>query len=336
MLRNCEIIVTKIQSHYQIILPNPCRDGKLYVTCRPYSGEDTFLCDVTGNEVVVPDPNPGVRPYFILKYPGRPDALAGDRLVACPPVENFRDQGGYIGAEGKSVKWGRFFRGGAFHPMDEAGGSYLDGLSLGNIFDYRDKAEAAKAPDYVSDGTAYHLLPAMRVTIGEANQAAVYSVEEQMNLIKTEEEAAIVVDQFHGLYRDLPFHNPSYAAMLAALDREEPLYQHCSAGKDRTGVGCVLLLSALGVDRATVTGDYCLSTPYREKANRHHLRAFDEKFHNPIAREVLRRLFSVEESFIQAAFAEIDKKYSSMEEFFLEEYNVTEERLAYWRGLHLV
>ena len=38
---------------------------------------------------------------------------------------------------------------------------------------------------------------------------------------------------------------------------------HCSAGQDRTGVTTALVLTALGVDRATILKDYHLSTALR-------------------------------------------------------------------------
>jgi protein-tyrosine phosphatase len=41
---------------------------------------------------------------------------------------------------------------------------------------------------------------------------------------------------------------------------------HCTAGKDRTGWTAAVLLTVLGVDRATVTEDYLMSNHYRGAA----------------------------------------------------------------------
>ena len=38
-----------------------------------------------------------------------------------------------------------------------------------------------------------------------------------------------------------------------------PVILHCTAGKDRTGVATALLLSILGVDRATIEADFALT-----------------------------------------------------------------------------
>ena len=53
-------------------------------------------------------------------------------------------------------------------------------------------------------------------------------------------------------------HLPRYRALFALLleDGRLPLLFHCSAGKDRTGFGAALLLTALGVPREAVMADY--------------------------------------------------------------------------------
>jgi protein tyrosine/serine phosphatase len=48
---------------------------------------------------------------------------------------------------------------------------------------------------------------------------------------------------------------------LLADPENLPLLCHCTAGKDRTGIMAVLLLSLLGVDRPTIVQDYELSIP---------------------------------------------------------------------------
>ncbi len=57
---------------------------------------------------------------------------------------------------------------------------------------------------------------------------------------------------------------PQYRSIFRRLlaDDGAVLY-HCSAGQDRTGVATALILSALGVDRATIITDYHLSTELR-------------------------------------------------------------------------
>ena len=56
-------------------------------------------------------------------------------------------------------------------------------------------------------------------------------------------------------------HADSYARMFQALQEHAPggFLVHCTAGKDRTGVGVALILLALGVPRDVVMHDYLLT-----------------------------------------------------------------------------
>ena len=54
---------------------------------------------------------------------------------------------------------------------------------------------------------------------------------------------------------------PSYSLILRhlAYKASEPLIIHCTAGKDRTGVICALVLSLCGVDDAVIAEEYSLT-----------------------------------------------------------------------------
>ena len=71
---------------------------------------------------------------------------------------------------------------------------------------------------------------------------------------------------FSALYREMPFRNPAYHALFALLEgRRVPVLFHCSCGKDRTGIGAMLILLALGVSRADALADYMLTNVYRRE-----------------------------------------------------------------------
>jgi protein-tyrosine phosphatase len=94
---------------------------------------------------------------------------------------------------------------------------------------------------------------------------------------------------------------------------------HCSVGKDRTGIFSALLLTALGVPRDIVFGDYLLSNKYLIGDNE-----LDEARLNfarigvAVDPMVLRSLLGVESEFLEATFEAIDRQYGSFE--------------SYWRG----
>lgn len=348
MKRDTRVLIGKVASRFDILLSDEIKNPKLYYTANPYSSDETYLTDIVGNEIVIEDPDLPKRTYFIIKSDNTPDILASTRKVDVPEVENFRDQGGYRAVNGKHVKWGRFFRGGSFSAVKDDGKAYLDSMGIKNIYDYRDIDEAGLAPDYVPSGTNYHLTPAMKkdpfekLGVGdhaEVGDAKVHlTIEEYMSEIETKEEYEAAIAGFHMLYESLPFDNPAYKEMLDSLDSEDTavIYQHCSAGKDRTGVGCMMLLMALGVDRDTAVGDYLLSAAYREDTNKALFETIKHKVTNEYAEKLFTRMMSVERGFIESTLSAIDKKYDSFEAFLAGEYNITDKRLAHWRSIHLV
>jgi protein-tyrosine phosphatase len=82
---------------------------------------------------------------------------------------------------------------------------------------------------------------------------------------------------------------------------------HCTAGKDRTGFACALILHALGVPDDVIAEDYLLT-------NRFYVR---DPSHSPdLPEEVRLALASVEASFLGAAFEAIRADYGDLESYF--------------------
>ena len=66
-------------------------------------------------------------------------------------------------------------------------------------------------------------------------------------------------------YARMPFNNQAFRILFEHIQKGDvPILIHCASGKDRTGVACMLILLALGVDREIVLEDYlfneCIST----------------------------------------------------------------------------
>ena len=65
-------------------------------------------------------------------------------------------------------------------------------------------------------------------------------------------------------YRGYVQHNtPRFRALFAhLLEDRAPLVIHCTAGKDRTGFACALILHALGVPDDVISEDYLLTNRF--------------------------------------------------------------------------
>ena len=80
------------------------------------------------------------------------------RLITLSGATNFRDLGGYVGRDGRSVQWRKLFRSdhlGALTPQDVA---VLSGLRLARVADFRGPAERAEQMCSMP-GVAVHALP---------------------------------------------------------------------------------------------------------------------------------------------------------------------------------
>lgn len=186
------------------------------------------------------------RRYFLLRDGGDGSVLrVAEREVPLEQGSNFRDLGGYAGAGGKHLAWGRIFRSGAMPLLTEADYAALEKLHIATIVDLRSSEERLIAPDMLDDRTGAMFL---------SND---YSMKPMMaNYGKGDGEYA-----YAGMDR---FLKPQLKAVFRSLVKAEgPVMYHCSAGQDRTGITTGLVLSALGVDRKTILADYHLSTRLR-------------------------------------------------------------------------
>jgi protein-tyrosine phosphatase len=82
---------------------------------------------------------------------------------------------------------------------------------------------------------------------------------------------------------------------------------HCTAGKDRTGFACALILHTLGVSDDVIAEDYLLTNRYyrRDPANG-----------SELPDDVKNVLGTVQTSFLGTAFAAIDADYGDLETYF--------------------
>ena len=69
-----------------------------------------------------------------------------DRILPLEGIRNFRDYGGYAGADGFTVKRGVLWRSGHHHPATPADLEKVAGLGLSAVFDLRGDSERGAFP----------------------------------------------------------------------------------------------------------------------------------------------------------------------------------------------
>jgi protein-tyrosine phosphatase len=185
------------------------------------------------------------RRYVLLDDGKGHVTTVAERVLPIEQGSNFRDIGGYMTRDGRTVRWGKAFRSGAMPLLTEADYSLIGQLNLGSVVDLRSLEEREIAPDQVDDRTGalfiandYSLKPLL----------AGYGKGDGENTYKGMEK--LLIPQFRSLYRRLGAN-------------EGAVLYHCSAGQDRTGMATAVLYDMLGVDRETILKDYHMSTALR-------------------------------------------------------------------------
>jgi protein-tyrosine phosphatase len=101
---------------------------------------------------------------------------------------------------------------------------------------------------------------------------------------------------------------PRYRSLFAhLLGDSAPLVIHCTAGKDRTGFACALILHALGVPEDVIAEDYLLTNRFYRR---------DPSASSDLPDDVRQVLGSVEASFLGAAFGAIRDDYGDLQQYF--------------------
>lgn len=238
-----------------------------------------------------------------------------DRLIPMDHVQNLRDLGGLIGADGLRIAPHRLYRSGNPALGTSADFTRLAALHLDDVVDFR--AASEKTPAEAAFGERFPWL-ADPVLAGDLSPAAIVpmlkrSTPEQMH--------RFMVD----LYRQFPQdYQAQFARFLKLAEADKTLLYHCTAGKDRTGFATVLLLSALGVDRATVMANYLESNRYNAPGN---ARALVQLQKIGVAPAVAQPLLDVDADYIGAAMAVIDERYGGMQHYLTDMLHVDVEKI---------
>ena len=168
------------------------------------------------------------------------------RDVRLGNLYNVRDLGGYVTADGRAVRWRRVYRAASLHQLDPEHADDWDLLRLSTVVDLRRNRErAAGGWPALLDSAQVCELPVLPDDWSLPREHFSSPTEHLSHAY--DDMARLGADAIRRTFE-----------LLADPDRY-PLMFFCLAGKDRTGMVAVLLLTALGVQESTVLDDYELS-----------------------------------------------------------------------------
>lgn len=241
-----------------------------------------------------------------------PPSAAAIRL---DEARNFRDVGGYRTTDGRTVRTGMVFRSNKLSSLSESDLAKLTAANLTLDVDLRNTSERAEDPDRIPAGVTYQVADVVSIEHGIAFHELV-----PLTLGRALIDGAVNGTSNIGQSIGYPFmvnyrgSDVAFRDLLTAIANNSngATVYHCSAGKDRTGWGTAILLTILGVPREVISADFMASNTY------------------------LGRDDAVDLSWLDAAYAQVDRLHGGMDTYVREGLGVDQGTIDSLRAKLLV
>ncbi|WP_338445594.1 tyrosine-protein phosphatase [Pelagerythrobacter marensis] len=253
-------------------------------------------------------------------------ALADERRVLdLEGGVNFRDLGGYMTGDGRVTKWETVYRSGSPADLTEADFEELKRRGIRTVCDFRTNEERQSEPNRFAAANSEIEYWTRDYAMDAGDLMSALGGDDA----GPEKSRAAMI----GFYRELPGqHVESYRQMFRYLaEGRTPLAFNCSAGKDRAGMGAALLLTLLGVPRETVVADYALSDDIVDYRAELEESAAANPSYAALAQlpwETVEPLVASDPAYIESAFAALEERYGSVDDFIEQELGVTGQMKA--------
>lgn len=181
------------------------------------------------------------------------------RHITLEGTTNLRNLGGYITDDGsQSVRWGVLYRSDmlADVPLAAAEETLVRALHITDTYDLRDPDEVA-AKTYAIPGITRHsfaVQPSVMADFIATGQKFTKEITINLFLENYRQFVTTFAPHFGRAIRAIIAQRPNSATSAALV--------HCTAGKDRTGITCYLILSLLGVREEDKLSDYLATNDF--------------------------------------------------------------------------
>ena len=235
-------------------------------------------------------------------------------------LPNTRDLGALVTEDGRHILPRRLLRSGSLYHISLTDQDVLtEEYRLTEVIDLRTKQEILEKPDTVMEGVTYHENPIIdEETLGISQEG----LSRSANLLKLMQNRNMIPEEFiESQYRNFvtdQYSVKQYARFMDILlhHEEGAILWHCSAGKDRVGVGTALLLSAQGVPREVIREDFLKTNLYLEEEMQHMVRYLETKtIVDSKVMDKIRILYKVKGEYLDTVFETIDQEYGSIDYF---------------------
>ena len=230
---------------------------------------------------------------------------------------NARDLGGLPTMDGRTIRPGLLLRSGELAGITEPDAQTLTEYPLRTVVDFRTDLEREQKPDRVLPGVQYVHCPIVQQAAAGRERA-----------FMCELYRSLVTQAF-----SIAHYRQFFALLLAQTDGA--LLYHCTAGKDRVGVGTMLLLTALGVDWPVIVENYLITNERMAASTDCLLTAVVDYDLSEAEREVIRTFDRADAAFLTAARDAVAERYGSVDAFLTQALGVGAAERAALRARYL-
>jgi len=229
-------------------------------------------------------------------------------LISIESVSNFRDV-----SIGSKMKKNLLFRCAKLSTLNDRDISVLENLNLHAIIDFRDPKEIKKAPDNLSAKLLkkYINLPISASTLSRM------AAQKEIDGDSVESYEKVMEDSYRMYINN---HKVVWTKFFEILlkSKKLPIIFHCSAGKDRTGIASFMIQSIFKNPMDLIFENYLISNDLLTiKAATAEQSTNSSNHDSLVTKNMLSTLGKVQHSYLNAAIDEIEKKYSSLENYFI-------------------
>ena len=251
-------------------------------------------------------------------------------------LPNTRDLGALMTKDGRHILPRKLLRSGSLYHVSLADQDMLlEDYKLSTVIDFRTEAEREQKPDTIMKGVEYYPIPVLdEETSGITQAGTLMDMLTKFDQVPDE----FMCKQYENLVRD-EICIKQYANFLDVVlhQKKGAVLWHCSAGKDRVGIGTALLLYALGVPRKTIKEDFLKTNVYLDNEMQHMVRYLETRMIvTPEIMDKVRLLYKVKGEYLDTAFRTIEKDYGSVDYFMGKALYMNPKTIEALRNKYLV
>ncbi len=265
------------------------------------------------------------RVYFHLKPKSGATRVVATRSLPLEGAKNFRDLGGYRTSDGRYVRWGLVYRSGYLANLTPKDSEYLNTLGIRLVCDVRADGERMRAPDHWVGSTAELL----SVPIGPNRDGTLSADDLKKRVAAINAQTKDSIRGYDYAITDAPQYGKILHRIVAG---DLPAVEHCTSGKDRTGVFSAILLTALGVPRETVIQDYLLTTRYMLASDSIEKTTADLQnifgLAEPPDAATVQKIMTTRPETLEATFDNITKIFGSFDNYLRDGLKISDSDLA--------